>query len=66
MSTAWDVVKSTAAFVDKLVGIERSIAPDAICGGVDKPWAIAVCGKPGPHDRHRGDEKPPYTNQESQ
>ncbi|MEU4558469.1 hypothetical protein AB0F72_08765 [Actinoplanes sp. NPDC023936] len=60
MGEVWDGVKCVTAFLDKMVGVERSIAADAICGGVDKPWAMAYCGKIGPHGQHRGDEDPPY------
>lgn len=60
MSEVWNGVKSVTAFLDKCVGVERSITTDAICEGVDKPWKMAYCGAPGPHGQHRGDEAPPY------
>lgn len=62
MSTCWEAIKAVSTFVDATFGVERSIDPDAMCPGVDKPWKMAFCGKPGPHGRHRGDEPPPYSD----
>lgn len=59
---AWEICKATSTFIDVAMGVERSIDADAVCGGIDKPWKMAFCGKPGPHGSHRGDEAPPYTD----
>jgi hypothetical protein len=62
VSEAWNAIKSVDAFLGTCLGLERSIAPDAICPGVDAVWKMAHCGKSGPHGRHRGDEDPSCTD----
>ncbi len=66
MSTIWDYYNSADAFVATVLGVTRSIDPDAVCGGVENSWEMAVCGAIGAHGQHRGDEPAPRPEGEGQ